>query len=428
MAGSPAGPPIDPSADPPAILIRDARLRASTAARFGIDPAIHVDIVIRDGRYESIAPAGAETVGAAVDRTVDAAGGLVTESFVNGHLHLCKVNTLPLVGDAALAAYHGAGMGGAMTAIELAANVKKLYRTDRLLPGIRRALGRGVEYGMTHVRAFADTDTTAKQEGIRAVMAARDEFAGRMAVQAVAFPQDGVVRDPGAADQVRQALNDGADVVGGIPWIEFTDAGMREHIVAMMDLAVEFDRDVSMLVDDAGDATLRTLETLATETLARGWEGRVTAQHARAMALYPDPSFLRLSALLRQARIGVVSDPHTGPLHARVRELRDHGVPVGLGQDDIADAYYPFGRNNMLEVGFLAAHLLWMTSGPDLEAIYDMITVDAARVLGIADFEIAVGHRANCVVHRYPTVRETLAEHERPRLVVYHGAAVAECA
>jgi len=39
-----------------------------------------------------------------------------------------------------------------------------------------------------------------------------------------------------------------------------------------------------------------------------------------------------------------VSDPHTGPLHARVKELYQMGVNVALGQDDIADAYYPFGE------------------------------------------------------------------------------------
>jgi cytosine deaminase len=52
-------------------------------------------------------------------------------------------------------------------------------------------------------------------------------------------------------------------------------------------------------------------------------------------------------------RIGIVSDPQTGPLYTRVRDLYDAGVGIALGQGDIADVYYPFGRNNMLEVAFL---------------------------------------------------------------------------
>ncbi|MCB1465619.1 MAG: cytosine deaminase, partial [Rhizobiaceae bacterium] len=74
------------------------------------------------------------------------------------------------------------------------------------------------------------------------------------------------------------------------------------------------------------------------------------------------------------ARVPIVSDPHTGPLHARVRELLELGVLVSLGQDDISDAYYPFGSNNMLEVAFLGSHLLWMTRREEIERLYDLVT------------------------------------------------------
>ena len=96
------------------------------------------------------------------------------------------------------------------------------------------------------------------------------------------------------------------------------------------------------------------------------------------MALYQQPYFQKIAALLKQAKMAVVSDPHTGPLHARVKELLAEGVTVCLGHDDVSDAYYPFGRNNMLEVAFLAAHLLWMTTNRELETLYDMITLNAA--------------------------------------------------
>ncbi len=384
-------------------------------------------IALQDGYVAEIVPDGENTTNPwpEASTTIDAGEGFVTEPFVNGHLHLCKVYTLDQLGDAALLDYHGQGMGGAMTAIEAAAAVKKNYSVDGLLPGIRRALRLAVIHGISHIRAFADTDTTAGLAGIDAVMKGRDEFRDRVVVQAVAFPQDGILRDPGADDLVRRALEKGADAVGGIPWIELTDDDAREHVTRMLDLAVEFDRDVSMLVDDAGDAGLRTLETLAIETERRGLHGRVTAQHARAMALYPEPYFRKLLALLKRAGIGVISDPHTGPLHARVRDLRNAGIPVGLGQDDITDAYYPFGRNNMLEVAFLAAHLLWMTSAVEMEALYDMVTIEAARVLGIEQFELAPGNPANLVVHEEGAVRELLAHHKPPLWVLHRGRVVA---
>ena len=123
--------------------------------------------------------------------------------------------------------------------------------------------------------------------------------------------------------------------------------------------------------------------------------------------------------------MGIVTDPHTGPLHARVRELLEEGVLVCLGQDDISDAYYPFGRNNPLEVAFLASHLLWMTSRDDIDRLYDMITVDAARAIGLQDHRLAVGAQANLVVLEAPDVIEALREHAPPRVVVREGVVAA---
>src|SRR3989304_3443793 len=102
--------------------------------------------------------------------------------------------------------------------------------------------------------------------------------------------------------------------------------------------------------------------------------------------------------------MAVVSDPHTGPLHARVKELLAEGVTACLGQDDVSGAYYPFGRNNMLEVAFLAVHLLWMTTNRELETLYDMITLNAAQAMNIKDHQLIVGASANLVVLNAPNV------------------------
>ena len=398
---------------PPAdLLIRRARLRRGFEGL--------VDIAIRQGVIDTIA----EAFRGPARTEIDAAGGLVSESFVNPHLHLDKVYTAAMLDGQAMQDYHGQDMGKAMAAIERAAGVKQRYDEGWMDENVRRAVALAAHYGTTHLRAFADVDTKAKLTGVRALLRARQEWRGRVEIQIVAFPQDGVVREPGAADLVRQALELGADVVGGIPWIEYTDVDAQTHVDAMFDLAVEFDRDVSMLVDDAGDAGLRTLEMMAVRAIRSGWRGRALAHHARAMALYPKPYLQKVAAMMRQAGMGIVSDPHTGPLHARVRELLEEGVLVCLGQDDISDAYYPFGRNNPLEVAFLASHLLWMTSRDEIERLYDMITVDAARAIGLQDHRLAVGAQANLVVLEAPDVIEALREHTPPRVVVRNGVVV----
>ncbi|RZN34173.1 amidohydrolase family protein [Bradyrhizobium sp. Leo121] len=391
------------------LLIRNARLRGQGDAL--------ADIAISDGVIAEIAP----RLGGDARLTLDAAGNLVTPPYVNAHLHLCKVWTLPMMTEAALEAYHGGGMSEAAKAIDLAAAVKETYDASWIIPNARRAVALAALHGNLHIRAFADVDTKARLEGVKALLAVREEFRGIVDLQVVAFAQDGLAREPGADRLVREAMAIGADVVGGIPWIESCPDDMQAHIDFCFDLAAEFNADISMLLDDVGDPNMKTLESMARQAISRGYQGRALAHHCRAMALYPQSYFGELTELLRQARVSIVSDPHTGPLHARVKELLQQGVNVCLGQDDISDAYYPFGRNNMPEVAFLAAHLLWMTKERDINTLYDMITSRPAAAINLAKYGIEVGYSANLVVLDHPDVTDVLRFHTPPAAVVSHG-------
>jgi cytosine/creatinine deaminase len=394
------------------IAIRRARLRDRDDAQ--------ADIGIKDGRITNIAP---RLEGKAVTE-IDAHANLVTESFVNPHLHLCKVWTLPMMEEDALKTYQGEAMGKALAGIELASKIKEQYAEGWITENARRAVAFAAVHGNLHIRAFADVDSKARLEAVRALIRVRDEFRGVVDIQVVAFPQEGIVREPGAAELLHQAMELGADVVGGIPWIELTDADAAEHIKTCFDYAQEFNCDVSMLLDDAGDPGLRTLETMAMEAIRRTWEGRALAHHCRATSLYPMPYVQRLARILRHAGVSLVTNPHTGPLHACVRELLAEDVLVCLGQDDISDAYYRFGRNNMLEVAFLASHLLWMMTRREIEKLYDMITRDAARAMNVSPYGLFEGAPANLVILGQPDVVESLRFHAPPAWVISNGRVV----
>jgi cytosine deaminase len=396
-------------------VVANARLRRRPAG----DPPVHIGI--RGGRIAALGPEelAAETV-------LDAGGNLVTPSFVNAHLHLDKVYTSGLAGEEARRRYAGGRMEGAAAAIDLAARVKDQYDESWIYANARRALADGLKHGVTHLLAFADTDTRARLEGIKALLRLREEWKGMVEVRVVAFPQDGVVRDKGAEEYVRQALELGADLVGGIPWIEETEAGAAEHIERMLALARAYDRDVAMLTDDAGDPALRTTEMLGAAAIREDWTGRVIACHARAMALYPEPAVRRLIGLARRAEMAFVTDPHTGPLHLRAADLLAAGRPVALGQDDIADAYYPYGQHSLLEVAFLASHLLGWTTAGEMETLLDMVTTQGARVLRLSDYGLQIGRGAHLCVLNGETVPEVLTRHAPPRFVISHGRLAAE--
>ncbi|MDQ4038352.1 MAG: amidohydrolase family protein [Actinomycetota bacterium] len=407
-------------ADGGSVHIRRAQLRDGRVC----------DITVGSGRILAIAPydsgpggSGAEPAGIPV---IEAAGRLVTESFVNGHQHLDKVYTLPRIGDAALTAYTGAQMSAPAAGIELARAVKANYDRAWITPNVTRALREAVRYGVLHIQAFVDVDTTAGLEGLHGVLAARAEFADVLDVQIVAFPQDGVLRDPGAATLCEEAMRLGADVVGGIPWIEAGEPDMAAHVEWGCALAATLGKRVAMLVDDAGDPTLRTSELLAQSMIRHGLVGRGVACHARAVGRYSEAEQDRLATLASAAGLGFVSDPHTGPLALPVQRFVAAGVAVALGQDDIEDAYYPFGRHNMLEVAFLTAHLLEFKTSAHQELLLDMVTGSAARVLGVLGHRIAVGNPANLCIHEAERLVDVLRDHAAPRWVISRGRVVAE--
>jgi cytosine deaminase len=394
----------------PPLVVTEARLRTGAV----------VDVHCAGGLITALAAAG-ELAPPPEAELVPAAGGLVTEPFVDAHLHLDKVHTLPLIGDAALQAYTADGMADSARGIDLARAVKRHYRVETLLPAIRSALAEGQRHGVLHVQAFADVDTAAGLIGVQAVLTARDEFRGRVDVSVVAFPQDGVLRDPGTAALVEEAMAMGADVVGGIPWIEAGPADQEAHVEWACALAARLGRRVAMLTDDAPDPAHDTTRMLAEAMRRHGLEGRGVACHARAVGHYEPDRQDALLDLAREVGLGLVSDPHTGSVALPVERALARGVAVALGQDDIEDAYYPFGRHNLLEVAFLAAHLLDMRSAPQQEVLIDLVTTSAARVLGLPRYGLREGGPADLLVHDATRTVDLLARHEPPRAVIRGG-------
>ncbi|MEU8250443.1 amidohydrolase family protein [Nonomuraea sp. NPDC048916] len=232
-------------------------------------------LAARDGRI-SLLTEDDHDPGPAAGMTIDADGALITEPFVDAHLHLCKAGTLELAGSSALEDYTTGAMGAAMSAIHTAAVVKHGQTVEAVLARARPVLLESVRHGVRAVQAFADVDAKAQLTGIDALLALRREFAGLIDVQVVAFPQDGLLREPVTEELLVEAVRRGADVVGGIPWIEWTDADAERHVNSVVELARRHGRRVAMLVDDAAhlldartDAALEKLYDMVTVTAAR---------------------------------------------------------------------------------------------------------------------------------------------------------------
>jgi cytosine deaminase len=396
--------------------IVDARLADGSA----------VDVVVEGEHVVSVGPGAGAGTG---DRT-DAAGGLLLPAYVDTHVHLDKV----LIRDQL--AEHDGTLRGAIEAIHAA---KRAYDVEDVRRRARAVIESSVLTGTTRLRSHVDVDTIGGLVPLEGVLAAAADCAHLAEVHAIAFPQEGILRDRGAAELMAEAMAAGATVVGGMPHWERTEDDQREHVRFCFELAQRHDADVDMHVDETDDGSVRTLAMVVEETERRGWRGRVTVGHVCALAAADDGYAERVIAGCARAGITVVANPVTNLVlqgrgdrglvrrgTTRIRELMAAGVPVAFGQDCVQDGFYPFGRGDLLEVALISAHAAHLaTVREQLDALAAVTTVPAAAWrLGPA-YGIAPGALADLQLYAAPTWPEVLRLQDPPRAVWFRGRQVA---
>lgn len=396
------------------------------------------DLVICDARVgdvradvaiagERIAAIGARFEGP----ELDAGGRLVMPAFVQPHIHLDKVLTGPLLGPNRT--------GTLAEAIAISHRVKRAAAVEEIRARAGEVIRAAVIAGTTAIRTHVDVDTIGGLKGLRGVAAARADHADLCEIQLVAFPQEGIWRDPGTDELMAAAMDEGADVVGGMPhWEDGLDEA-RRHIAFCLDLAWRHDADVDMHVDETDDPFWRSFEILVEEADRRGWGPRTTAGHVCAMASWEDDYAAAVIRRAAAAGVMVATNPPTNLMLQgrgdreprrrgipRVKELLAAGVTVAAGQDCVDDAFYPFGAADPLQVALVTAHAAQLGTPDEIAAALRMVTDDAARLLRLPAYGLAPGCRADLVILDAESPRDALREQAARRWVLRGGGVVAE--
>ena len=384
------------------------------------------DVVVDGERIARIGPRAA----AGVPEVLDCSGRLVLPAFIDGHVHLDKVLIRDELGE------HDGTLRGAIEAIH---ERKRRYSFEDVRDRARAVIEESVRQGTTRLRSHVDVDTIGKLVPLEGVLAAASDCADIADVQTIAFPQEGLLRDPGAYELMEAALELGAHVVGGMPHWEADEAAQREHVRLCFDLAQRFDRDIDMHVDETDDGGVRTLEMVADEALARGYTGRVTAGHVCSLAAAGEEYSARVIDKCARAAISVAANPVTNLVlqgrgdrglirrgTTRIAELRAAGVNIMFGQDCVKDGFYPFGRGSMLEVALISAHAAHLTTRDDIAYALRAITDAPALAMRLSDYGLAAGMRADLMVMPAASWEEVLRLQLPPESVWFKGRLVAE--
>jgi cytosine deaminase len=385
-----------------------------------------VDIAVANGCIVEVGP----NLDAKAQREIDATDRLASPPFVDSHFHM---DTTLSYGQPRVNA-----SGTLLEGIELWGELKPHLTVEHIKARARQLCHWAIARGTLAIRSHVDV-TDDRLLAVNALLEIRDEIKPYIDLQLVAFPQDGYLRYPGSAENLRRALDRGIDVVGGIPHFERTMEQGAASIKALCELAAERALPVDMHCDESDDPFSRHIETLTFHTQRLGLHGRVTGSHLTSMHSMDNYYVSKLLPLMAEARIHVVANPlinitlqgrHDNyPKRrgmTRVKELMQAGINVAFGHDALLDPWYSFGTYDMIEVAHMALHIAQMTGVDQMRKIFEAVTFNGAKALGLEGYGLEAGCHADIVILQARDPQEALRLKPARLFVIRRGSVIAE--
>jgi cytosine deaminase len=385
-----------------------------------------IDIAVQDGRIADVAP----NIAATATREIDASGRLVSPPFVDAHFHMDATLSLglPRLNQS----------GTLLEGIALWGELKPHLTVDALIERAMVYCDMAVARGLLAIRSHVDICDD-RLLAVDALLEVKRRVKPYLDLQLVAFPQDGFYRSATAQENLIRSLNRGVDVVGGIPHFERTMAEGAASVRHLCEIAAARGLMVDMHCDESDDPHSRHIETLAAETLRTGLEGRVAGSHLTSMHSMDNYYVSKLLPLIAESGVAAIANPlinitlqgrhDTYPKRrgmTRVPELMAAGVNVAFGHDCVMDPWYSFGSGDMLEVAHMAVHVGQMTSQAAIRQCFDAVTVNPAKILGLKDYGLEPGCRADMVVLQAADAFEAIRLKANRLFVIRGGAVIAE--
>ena len=385
-----------------------------------------IDVLTQAGRITAVAPNLPTPEGCEV---IDAHGLLLSPPFVDAHFHLDATLSvgLPRLNQS----------GTLLEGIALWGELKPQLTQDALVERALQYCDWAVAKGLLAIRSHVDV-CDERLLAVEALLHVKARVAPYLDLQLVAFPQDGLLRSPGALGNLKRALDLGVDVIGGIPHFERTMADGAESVRLLCELAAERGLPVDMHCDESDDPLSRHIETLAFHTQRLGLHGRVTGSHLTSMHSMDNYYVSKLLPLMREAGVHAIANPlinitlqgrsDSYPKRrgmTRVPELMAAGITVAFGHDCVMDPWYSLGSADMLEVAQMGLHVAQMTSQAQMRACFDAVTVNPARILGLEGYGIEVGAHADFVLLQARDPVEAIRLRANRLMVVRRGQVVA---
>ena len=372
------------------------------------------DIEVAEGRIVAFRPVSAAAL---AGDDIDLGGALALPPLVDGHIHLDKTLLgLPWVPNQATG-------DRVIDRIEAERRVRAARTVSEFETG-SNLVRQVVSNGTLHLRTHVDIDNQLGLRNLHAVLEVRERFRDLVTIEIVAFPQSGIARSPGTDRLLDEAIAAGADLVGGLDPVGIDD-DLEGHLGTIFGIASRRGVGLDIHLHDGGEAGLAEVVAIAERTGALGLVGKVAISHAFALGSVSLEATRRTADLLAKTGVAIMSHGPGAGTMPPVGLLKEHGVEVFSGSDNIRDAWSPFGNGDMLERAMMVGYRANFRHDHELRLAYEMVTTAPARVLGLEDYGLRVGGPADLVVVEADSIPEAVATRPRRKMVIKAGRVVA---
>ncbi|MCL5777192.1 amidohydrolase family protein [Limibaculum sp. FT325] len=351
------------------------------------------DIGIAAGRIAAISPVIASD--APVE---DLDGRIVVPGFVESHVHLDKSCLLERCGHAPTLA----------EAIGAVAAAKRGFTVEDVYSRGRATLEKAILHGTTRMRTHVEIDPRVGLRGFEAVRGLKADYAWAIELQICVFPQEGLLNDPGAEELLIEAIERGADLIGGCP---YTDSDPHGHIARIFDIAGRHDLDIDFHLDFHLDPARGDLAEVCRQARARGWGGRVAVGHVTTLSALAPEALAAAERMMADAGVALTVLPSTdlflmgrASTHlvprgvAPAHRLAGRGVTCSISTNNVLNPFTPFGDCSLIRMANLYANVAQLGSLEEMRLCLDMVTAAPARLMNLADYGVEPGNPADLVV------------------------------
>lgn len=360
-------------------------------------------VTIRDGR---IAGYG-QTIEDRME-TVDGGGAILIPGLVEAHTHMDKT----LLG---MGWYRNEVGPRLIDKIENERAQRRILDIEPARQSARQAV-LAVSLGVTHIRTHVDIDTEVGVAGIEGILETRERYRDIVDIELVAFPQSGMLIRPGTVELMEKALQLGAQVVGGLD-PSAIDRDPKGHLDVVFGLAERYGVPVDIHLHEPAELGAFSMELIIERTKALGLQGKVTVSHAFCLGMSDQDYVAALIEALAEARIHILTTaPASRPAPA-VKRLVEAGIVVAAGSDGVRDTWGPYNNPDMLERAFLVGLRNNLRRDDEVALALDTCTYGGARMMGLTDYGLQPGDRADLVLLDGETLAEAVVS-RRPRKMV----------